>query len=244
MKVFSAPLLRAAAVAACVFGIGPMSASAGDVCGKVMFTGEKRPKRSEIKMNADPYCDKHNTGKKIGSEDFLIGKEGQMANVFVYVTAGVTGKFDPPAEKPLLDQVGCMYTPHVLGMVKGQSLQIKNSDATLHNVHCLSKANPEFNFGQPVQNDIREKPFRKAEEAIKIKCDVHPWMGAWLFVLDHPFFSVSDRDGKFEIKGLPAGKYTLTAWHEKLGTTTKEVEVAGDGKIEGVDFTFDGSKGK
>lgn len=221
-----------------LLAVAPTATFAGGVSGSAVFIGAEKPSRTEIKMGADPFCAKHNAGKKIGTEDFLINKDRQIKNVFVYLSAGVTGKSEPPKESVLLDQVGCMYVPHVVGVQVNQPLSIKNSDETLHNVHCLSKANPEFNFGQPTKDSVKDKTFRKVEKGVKIKCDVHPWMGAWLFVLDHPYFAVTDAEGKFTIPNVPAGKYTVTAWHEKLGETSKEIEV-GDADVAGLSFEFD-----
>ena len=130
-----------------------------------------------------------------------------------------------------------MYAPHVLALMTGQDLSVKNDDPFLHNVHSLAQQNPPFNFGQPNKDDGKKVESPKAAETYKVKCDVHPWMGAWVVVFDHPFFAVSDENGKFTIKGNPPdGDYKVVAWHEKLGEQTGTVTVK-DGKGE-VNFTF------
>jgi len=142
-----------------------------------------------------------------------------------------------PTEKFLLDQVNCEYTPYVGGVRKGQTIAIRNSDPTLHNVHATPKINKEFNFAQPVKGMVTEKSFDKAEmPPIRFKCDVHPWMFAYVGVFDHPFFAVTDKEGNFKISGLPNGKYTLAAYHRRTHTTTdgvtQEVTVEGDTKVD------------
>lgn len=206
-----------------------------DVTGTAKFEGEP-PKRMVVKMDADPKCDHIRAGKKAGTEDTIVSKEGQVQNVFVYVKAGLEGKkFDTPAEHVTIDQHGCQYTPHVLGIMVGQTLDVKSSDETLHNIHCLAKDNGEFNFAQPAPG-VREKSFRKPEKAVKFKCDVHPWMNAYIWVMDNPYFAVSDKAGAFTIKGLPDGAYTLGAWHETFGEQEAKIEVKGGAAT--ADFTF------
>lgn len=205
---------------------------AGSVKGTVMFEGDK-PGRKRVKMGADPACEKLHS-KPVGTEDYMIKSTGEVYNAFVYIKGG-DGKDHPvPEEHAELNQKGCMYEPHVQGMQVNQTLDIVNSDPTMHNVHCLATENKEFNFGQPTPG-TREQVFRRAENAIPFKCDVHPWMNAYIFVMDHPYFDVSE--GTFEISNVPAGTYTLVAWHEKLGELEQEITV-GDGDLEGVTFTF------
>ncbi len=187
-----------------------------------------------IKMDADPVCLGLHT-EPVETET-IVADAGKLANVFVYVKEGVSGSYSPPDEAQLLNQEGCTYSPHVAGIMTGQKLVIRNSDSTLHNVHALPKNNQEFNQGQPFQGMELEKEFDTAEVMVRFKCDVHPWMGAYMGVLDHPFFAVSGADGSFEIDGLPAGDYVIEAWHETLGTQTQSVSVAADGAV---DVTFD-----
>ena len=214
--------------------------SAGDngvVKGKVIFKGTA-PKRSVINTAKDPNCKK--SKKKIGTEDVIVNKKTDpttLRNVMVYVKSGLGDrKFDAPSEPFLLDQMGCQYKPHVITLMAGQKLRIRNSDDTNHNIHFLPKINQEMNFSQPKKGMEKDVDL-EVEDVFKVKCDVHPWMGAFIKVFDHPFFAVTGKDGTFEIKGLPAGKYEIEAWHEKYGKETMTVEVA-TGETKEADFTF------
>ncbi len=190
-----------------------------------------------IRMDADPVCaDLHKD--PVLTEKVVTGDTGGLANVFVYVKSGLpAGKYPVPSEAHLLDQKGCQYRPHVSGIRTGQKLIIRNSDPTLHNVHAIPKVNEEFNQGQPFENMELERTFNKAEVMVRFKCDVHPWMSSYMAVVDHPFFAVSDASGSFKIDGMPAGEYTLEAWHEELGTTTQKVTVT-EGQPASVAFSF------
>jgi plastocyanin len=144
----------------------------------------------------------------------------------VWVKAGLEGKQLPaPSAPATLDQKGCRYEPHVVGVMVGQELLIRNSDDLLHNIHALPFENKEFNFGQPSKGMEEKKTFAKQEVMVKVKCDVHPWMSAWVGVVAHPCFAVTDATGKFEIKGVPPGKYTVEVWQEKYKSVTADVEV-------------------
>ena len=136
----------------------------------------------------------------------------------------------------MLNQVGCMYVPHVLPVVVGQPIVIRNSDAFLHNVHSLAQTNPAFNFGQPNVGDKPVEPL-KAAENFHLKCDVHPWMSAWMVAVENPYFGVSGDDGKFSIANLPPGEYTVTAWHEQLGSKEIPVKVE-EGKPTDLKISF------
>ena len=200
-------------------------ATAATVKGVVTITGTA-PKNEPIRMNADPVCVKEAKGN-VTQETYMVGADGKsIANVFVYVKDGLSGSFPAPTTPAKLDQVGCRYHPHVFGVQVGQPLEILNSDPTLHNIHATPKNNQEFNNGQPIQGMKTTQTFKAKEVMVPFKCDVHGWMNAYVAVLDHPFFAVTDAEGKFEIKGLPAGTYTLEAWHEKLGAVTQSVTVA------------------
>jgi len=167
----------------------------------------------------------------------VAGPGGELANVFVYIK-DIKGNFPAPSTPVVIDQKGCQYHPHVLAVRVGQPIVVSNSDAFLHNIHALSVDNPGFNIGQPTKDPGRNVGVMKVPEIFKVKCDVHPWMGAYVHVIDHPFFAVTKEDGTFAIPaGLPDGRYTLAAWHEKLGEKLAVVEVKG-GKAEAVDFTF------
>jgi uncharacterized protein (DUF2141 family) len=187
-------------------------------------------------MSADAFCVKSNPGE-VAKEEVLVGADKGLANVFVYVKSGINGTYPPPPSPATIDQKGCTYHPHVFGMVAGQSLEILNSDATLHNIHSLPEKNEAFNLGMPVQGMKYTKKFDKPEVMVRIKCDVHGWMSAFCGVVAHPFFAVTAADGTYTIKNLPAGTYTIEAWHEKFGTQTQQVTVgATDSKA--VPFTF------
>jgi plastocyanin len=213
-------------------------ATAGSVSGKVTFEGTPSTPQT-IKLSSDPYCESANSG--LTTETEMVGPGGVVQNVFVYVKDGLGDRtFAAPSEPVTLDQKGCHYTPHVLGIQIGQPLQIVNSDNTLHNVHGLAKANKEFNTGQPIQGMKTTHTFSTKEVMVPFKCDVHGWMNAWIGVLDHPYYSVTGSDGTFSLKGLPPGTYTIEAWHEKLGTQTQMVTI-GAKETKDVAFTFRGA---
>ncbi len=235
MNSISCRLQLTAALSLVALAALPGATFAANVTGKAKFEGE-RPRRFVIKMDADPKCAAIHGETRVPTEDAIVDREGNLQNVFVYIKSGLGDKkFDPPSTPAKIDQVGCIYVPHVQGMMVNQNLEIVNSDPTAHNIHCLAKTNPEFNFGQTVPG-TQIKVFRRSEEAVKFKCDIHPWMGAFIFVLEHPFFAVSEKDGSFTIKDLPDGKYTLAAWHEKYGEQTVEITVSGADVTQ--DFTF------
>jgi len=211
--------------------------------GSINFKG-KAPKMEAIKMNADPKCVEFNQGKKVLREDVVVNPNGTLANVFVYVKEGVN-KASAPASTPApltFDQHGCTYIPHVFGLQVNQTLKILNSDATLHNVHSLAKQNPNFNQGMPQKGQVIEKKFTKPETMIRIKCDVHGWMNAYVGVLDHPYFAVTDTSGAYSIPNLPPGNYTVEAWHEKFGSKTEKVTLADAGGEKSLDFAFESGK--
>jgi len=212
-------------------------ATAGDVTGTVSLDGAA-PKNEAIKMNADPVCLRENKSPQF-QETYMVGPDGKtLANVFVYVKDGLGNySFDPPTGNATIDQKECRYHPHVFGMRVGQPLEIVNSDPTLHNIHAMPKTNSEFNTGQPIQNMKTTHTFTAKEVMVPFKCDVHGWMNAYVGVLDHPYFAVTGADGKFSLKGLPPGTYTIEAWHEKLGTQTASVTL-GAKETKDVPITF------
>lgn len=224
----------------------PALADGGTISGKVNFSGGKAaaPKRSLLKMKADPYCDKYykDKGKKgAGTEKVIVNKDGTLRNVIVYVKKGLEGtSFEVPATPAAINQDGCVYKPHVLAMMKGQKLTITNSDDTLHNIHGLCKKNNEFNFGQPKQGMTKTLDFAQVE-AFKVKCDVHPWMGAYIMILDHPKHDATGKDGLFSIDGLPPGEYVIAAWHEELGEVTQTVVVS-EGETKEIEVIFEPKK--
>lgn len=217
-----------------LFVTGPVFAT-GAVTGSAKFTG-KAPTNKPIKMDADPVCKAAHT-TPVTTEKIVTDDQGNLANVFVYVKSGLSGTYEKPAESVVLDQKSCLYHPMVLGLQVGQNLQIVNSDPTLHNVHCIAKNNPQFNIGMPIKGMKTDKTFNKPEVLVKFKCDVHPWMFAYVGVVDNPFYAVTGADGSFSIKDLPAGKYTLEAVHPYLGKKSMDVEVK-DGDDSKASFTF------
>ncbi len=216
--------------------IGGATAQAATITGKTLFEGQA-PAPQVMKADADPNCAVlHPNGL---NDDSVIVNNGALKNVFIYVKEGLAGKkFDAPKETVVFDQKGCQYSPKVFGIQVGQSLQIINSDNTLHNVHSLSNNSPQFNLGMPIQGMKLKKTFAKPEVMVKIKCEVHPWMSAYAGVLDHPFYVVSGDDGSFEIKNLPPGEYVVEAWHEKFGAQTQKVTIAADGDAKEAPFSF------
>ena len=211
------------------------AAGSGSVKGVVKFSGTA-PAREKIKMDADPVCQQQHA-EAVYSEAVVVNDNGTLRNVFVYVKEGVSGSYPAPSAPVVLNQKGCQYSPHVAGIQVNQLFEVVNSDGTLHNINAKPAQNKPFNVAQPVQGMKTTKSFATPEVMVKFKCNVHPWMNAYLGVLTHPFFSVSSADGSFTINGLPAGTYTLEAWHETYGTQTQQVTVA-EGQTQSVDFTF------
>ena len=212
------------------------AATAGTIVGRVKYDGAI-PKFKEIKMDADPIClSKH--GEKVFPQTLVLGSNKEMGNVFVRVKGGIFDTAYPPPNYPVvLTQEGCEYNPHIIGLMVGQQLQILNPDGTLHNVHVLSKINPEFNLAMPKFRRETTKTFGEPEFMFPIKCDVHPWMSGWISVMDHPFFDITGEDGEFRIESVPSGRFTVEAWHEKLGTLTESVLVS-TGSQADIIFTF------
>jgi len=226
-----------AAPAAAAGGMKVDAATAGSVKGVAVIDGTA-PKNEAIKMNADPVCVKNAKGPQT-QETYMVGADGKsLGNVFVYVKDGLGNfVFDPPAEAVKIDQKDCRYHPHVFGIQVGQPLEILNSDPTLHNIHAVAKNNREFNNGQPIQNMKTTHTFTAPEVMVPFKCDVHGWMNAFVGVLNHPYYAVTDASGTFTLKSLPPGTYTIEAWHEKLGTQTETVTL-GAKDTKAIAFTF------
>lgn len=201
------------------------------------FTGTPPPPGT-IRLDGDKTCVELNQSNRRQVADVLTGESNTLQNVFVYVKDGLNGRmYAAPTEPVVLDQQRCEYVPHVLGIQVGQPLEIRNSDPLLHNIRADAEVNLAFNVGQPVKDMTTTKVFATREVMVPVKCDVHAWMHAHIGVLDHPFFAVTGGDGAFALEKLPAGTYTLEAWHETLGTTTTQVSV-GEGESKDVTFTF------
>lgn len=217
----------------------------GTVTGKVSLNGEA-PAAQKIDMSQDANCVAKNKDPKT---ETVVAKDGKLENVFVYIKDGTTADnkkiadftFDTPTSEVVLDQNGCHYVPHVIGMQANQKLKVTNSDPTGHNIHALPKSgggNEEWNESQPGGAPPITKTFKRSEILVPVKCNQHPWMKAYIGVMKHPFYAVTKEDGTFEIKGVPAGTYTLVAWHEKFGEKTAQVKVDAKGTVTS-DFAFD-----
>jgi plastocyanin len=195
-------------------------ATVATINGTVKFDGTA-PKASKIDMSQDPGC------KGANEAENVVVAGGDLANVFVYVKDGLGSRtFEPPKDPVVLDQQGCKYHPHVLGVMAGQTVQIKNDDPTTHNIHPTPKDNREWNESQPPSSPAIEKNFAREEIMLPVKCNQHPWMKMYINVVKNPFFAVTGKDGKYEIKGLPPGDYTIAFVQEKLGEQDQKVTVA------------------
>lgn len=202
--------------------------------GVVNFRGDP-PARREIDMSGVAECAKQHP-QSARERSVLVNPNGTLRNVFVWVKDGLGDwHFPVPTEPAMIDQKGCRYEPHVLGVQVGQPVKIRNSDPVQHNIHALPKKQRGFNFAQPRQGMESIKKFRRAEVMVRLKCDVHGWMGAYIGVVDHPYFAVTGDEGAFAIKNLPPGEYTIGAKHEKYGTQTTRV-VIGDKETKELEF--------
>jgi hypothetical protein len=234
----SLKLVVCAVVALMIAGAAAKAADSASISGKVAFDGTA-PKMKKIPTDADPKCAEMHADEPLRSEEVVVNVNGTLRYVFVYVKSGLpAGKtFETPKEPVVIDQKGCHYTPHVFGMMAKQPLKIINSDDTLHNIHAQPTKSKEFNIGQPNKGMETIRTFANPEVMVHFKCDVHPWMSAYVGVMDNPFYAVTGEDGTFSIKGLPAGEYEIVAWHEKYGEKSQKVKV-GDGEAKTADFTF------
>jgi hypothetical protein len=207
------------------------TATASTIKGKVLLEGTP-PENPVLKMSSDPACGT----AEVRAESYLV-ENGNLQNVFVHIQDGLGNKyiFDTPTEPVKLDQKGCRYTPHVVGVRVTQPLEVSNSDETLHNVHGMPRVNREFNQGQPIVGMKNTVAFTSPEVMVPFKCDVHAWMSAYVGVVSHPYFAVTGKDGTFELKTVPPGTYTIEAWHEKLGRQTQSVTL---GEKDSKDLTF------
>ena len=220
------------------------SGATGTVTGTIAFNGTA-PAPKKIDTAADPVCGQKSPN--LSTEDTVV-KDGKLANVFVYIKEGSSTdgtKFadytwSTPSSAVTLDQNGCHYKPHVLGIQTNQKLSITNSDPTQHNIHPTPKLNPEWNQTQQNGAPPIEKTFARSEILIPVKCNQHPWMKAYIGVMKHPFYAVSAEDGTYSLKGVPAGTYTVVAWKEggAEGTQkTMSVTVPASGSAT-ADFAF------
>lgn len=217
----------------------PFALGGAEISGKVILKGTPPP---EIKIAMDPLCGRLHTSD-VTTQHYVVGEGGALKDVFVYIKETPGGKsYTPPADKvPVLDQQGCVYAPYISGVMTGQEFIIRNSDPLMHNVHATPnvEGNKEFNIAQPMKGLEYKASFAKPEVLLRFKCDVHPWMFAYVGVLDHPYFAVTDKDGKFKLPtDLPAGEYTLVAFHRKAGELTQKIKVA-DGEKKDISFTME-----
>lgn len=210
---------------------------AGSITGTVKFEGQP-PVLKPLDTSADPVCHAKHKDKPLPNEVLVLGSGQTMANVLVRVTKGAPAKDHPaPSEPVVLTQEDCRYAPHVFAIRVGQPLKVLNPDGILHNVHSLPKTNTAVNKAMPANLTEMETKFDQIEEPFAFKCDIHPWMQAWCFVTDNPYYSITKEDGVFSIDGLDPGEYEITAWHERLGTKTATITVK-DGEPAKVDFAF------
>jgi plastocyanin len=210
------------------------AATAGNIAGSIAFEGDA-PSMAVINMASESVCaDKHTSPRMI--EEVVVNSNGTLANVFVYVKEGLESLQFPTPGAVLLDQNGCVYLPHVLGVMAGQDITIKNSDGLLHNINASPTEQRGFNTSQPVAMETT-RSFGTPEVMVPLRCDVHGWMNAYVGVLDHPYHSVSNGSGAFDLSTLPPGDYVIEAWHERYGTQTQNVTVT-TGETAEVTFTF------
>jgi len=213
-----------AVVTAMTRGVGMAAASGGTIAGHVRVNG-KPPGNPVLRMGMDPACAAFTAGKRVPDQIVVVTPDGSLANVF----AKLDGSFPQtpvPSQPVVVDQRGCLYTPRVVGARVGQVLEFRNSDPVLHSVHSSTSHGNSFNFGQPLAGAKNSFRLKNEETMLHVTCDVHRWMNAYVGVVSHPYFAVSNRSGQFTIEHVPPGTYRLQLWHERLGSTTQMVKVA------------------
>jgi len=225
----------------------------GDGCatitGIVKFKGDKPERKPVGGITGNAYCNEHCKGQAPLDEKWVFGKNGDddtFVNVLVYVAKGLDGKkYAPPKEPAVLDQLGCIYTPRVVGVMVGQTLQVRNSDGTLHNVMANLKTNKSFNEGMSVKGAVLEKVFQNPEFKADFRCFMHPWMVAYVHVMEHPYFAITGVDGTFTLKGLPPGEYEIAAMHEssRFEVAPERIQVkVGAGETKKIEFAYKDAK--
>lgn len=225
--------LAVAALVLCITAL-PLFAQSGTITGHVKLTGTP-PVNKRIPMGADPNCLTINAGKSVVQETVLRAPDGGLANVFVSLKGSFANA--PGGAQAVIDQRGCTYHPRIQGTRVGQTLTVKNSDQTLHNIHSLSTKGNAFNAGQPQAGMVFKYQLKSEEVMLHVKCDVHPWMTGYIGVVNHPYYAVSNATGAFTIANVPAGKQTVQVWHEKYGLLMQIVDVKA-GAATNVDFSY------
>jgi len=210
------------------------SIGTGAITGRVVLTGPV-PARQKLNIG-EAGCHHEGAPAEAFSEAVIAGPDGALKNAIVHVVSGLGDRVFAPPSEAVLDQKGCLYTPHVIAVQANQVVTFLNSDPTLHNVHAVSKINPPFNIGMAVKGQKVSRFFGKPE-MVKMKCDVHSWMASYIGVFDNPFHAVTDDAGRFTVQGLPAGTYDVEAWHETYGVKKQSVTLA-DGQHQDVEFSF------
>jgi hypothetical protein len=236
-RVFS--IVFALTVAAGHPGVATAQSKLGTIKGHIRLTGQ-RPGNSVIRMGMDPKCSTLNAGKRTLQESVIAQADGSLANVFVRLQ-GAFPASPAPAGPVLLDQRGCIFVPRVAGVRAGQPLQVRNSDPLFHNVHAVSKHSNGFNVSQPGTGAVQEFRLKDEEVMLRIVCDIHRWMIAFIGVVSHPYFAVSDTAGDFTIASVPAGTHTIQVWHERYGALSQTVRVTA-GATAVADFAYTGSE--
>ncbi len=205
--------------------------TAGSVAGRALFVGKKQT-RKKVDMDGDPACAKLHQSA-VFDDTIMTGSDGALANVFVYIKQGLEGKkFEPLADSVVIDQNGCWFHPRVLGIRVGQTLKVTNSDPLTHNIHPLAQVNRDWNQSQSPGAVPFLRRFTQPEVMIRVKCNIHSWMHAWIGAVDHPYFAVTGADGSFQLRDVPPGAYTIEAWQEELGRQEQQVTLAPSGKHE------------
>jgi plastocyanin len=225
MKLYLITLAAMAAVSA-------QNLSAAELSGKVTLKGTPPPETKIATM--DPTCGKLNNNQLPTTRHYVTSSDGGLANVWVFIKNPPAGKAPAAGQPVVLDQLNCMYQPYVMGISTGQKLIVRNSDPVLHNVNTTASAVPShrFNIAQPIKGKEDAKTFEKPELPLKFMCNVHNWMFAYAGIFDHPYYAVTDKDGKFKLPDLPPGKYTVVAKHLKAGEATQEITVDGNKTVD------------
>lgn len=210
--------------------------NAGTITGKILFTGKKLPGK-KVDMDEDPQCAKLHT-TAVTDDRLAVNSNGTLANVFVYIKQGLEDKtFAPSSEAVTIEQKGCWFGPRVLGIQVGQTLKVINADPVSHNIHPQAQTNREWNQNQPPGAEAFTRKFTQPEVMIRVKCNIHGWMHAWIGVVAHPYFAVTGADGAFQLRNVPPGQYVIETWQEEFGKQEQPITLAPSGKSE-LTFTY------